>query len=87
MKTYDNGSFYTVRAGCDDVEILAETWPCSGFCYGDTVQAEFDKRNGDLVDLVLRGNGRVKDSERIDGAAMLALVNDMQRAGAARLGL
>jgi len=87
MRAFNNGCFFTVSIGCDDVERFADTWPCSGFRYGDTVQAQFDKRNGDLVDLVYRNGGRVSDDSRVDGSAMCALLADAQKYGAKRLGV
>lgn len=85
MKAFNNGSFFTVCASCDDVERFAERWPCSGFRYGDSVAFQFDKRNGDLVDMIYRNGGRRADDARVDGGAMLALSHDCQAYGAKRL--
>jgi len=76
MRYFDNGAFFTVQCTTDDVEKFATTWPCSGFRYGDTIEFQFDKRNGDLVDVVYRGNGRVAETENLDAEALSALSYD-----------
>ena len=87
MRTFDNGCFFSVTCTCDDVERFANMWPCSGFRYGDTVWFQFDKQNGDLVDLEYRNTGRPADDSRVDGGAIVALSQDAQRYGAKRLGV
>lgn len=65
----------------DEVADFKSQWPCSGLPEV-RVWAQFDKRNGDLVDM------RPNLEERgADGAAVLALVADGQKYAAQKLGL
>ena len=56
MRAFGKGSTFGVQCTCDGLEAFAAQWPCSGFRYGDRVLFEFDKRNGDLVDVDYRGS-------------------------------
>ena len=78
MRTYDNGCFYTVTCSKSDVEAFAKRWPCFG--PRRKLAFQFDKRNGDLVDLT--GNDR-----GMDEAGVAALSSDAQAYGKRRLGL
>lgn len=79
MKTYDNGCFYTVTCTRSDVAAFNSAWPCSPIP-ARAISFQFDKRNGDLVDIV-------PDSSGFDGGALLALSQDAQAYGKKRLGL
>lgn len=74
MKAQDNGCFYSVTVSAREVEDFAERWPCSGLPF-KAIWFQFDKRNGDLVDM------RPSNWEErgADGAAVLALADDAQR--------
>lgn len=81
MKAIDNGCFFSVQISKSDVESFKEQWPCNGLPVV-SVWAQFDKRNGDLVDL------KPNLEERgADGGAVLALIQDGQNYAAKKLGL
>lgn len=78
MRLTDNGAFFTVSCSRRDVDAFKRTYPCSGL--PDTAIAfQFDKCNGDLVDIFCR-----KDSASFDGPALVALSEDAQKFGDAR---
>lgn len=82
MKAHDNGSLFSVSISPADVAGFKATWPCSGLpCV--RIWAQFDKRNGDLVDL---SPSNLED-KGADGGALLALLQDGQNYAAKRLGL
>lgn len=68
MRYRDNGSLYSVNISAQDVEVFAQRWPCFGRCRA--IWAQFDKRNGDLVDL--------EGDAGMDGSGVLALLQDAQ---------
>ena len=74
---HDNGCFYTVSLSAADVIEWAASWPC----YGPrrALWFQFDKRNGDLVDMP---SDRAADN---DPSGVLALSHDAQAWGRARL--
>ena len=72
MKYIDNGCFFTVKVTRDEVERFKSTWPCSGLPER-ALWFQFDKRNGDLVDMGGAGN--------YDGSDLLALSQDAQKWG------
>ncbi len=74
MRYYDNGCFYSVAVSRAEVEAFKATWPCSGLP-DRAIWFQFDKRNGDLVDI------RPSD---IDGEDLLALSHDAQAYGKRR---
>lgn len=58
MKTYDNGSLFTVAFDHGDTEEFSDQWPCSTVRGKGSFQ--FEKRYGDLVDATgaaLHGDG------------------------------
>lgn len=68
MKLIDNGCFYSVSVSRSEVISFKSKWPCSGL--PDRAHwFQFDRRNGDLVDLT---------PNRHDGPALLALSQDAQ---------
>lgn len=73
------------RVAIDEGEIACfrRRWPASDLDDLRRVVADFGS-NGDLEDLSCNKGG---SCERWDGSALLALVDDMQCAGEARLGL
>ena len=77
MKTFDNGCFFTVSVSSNEVADFKTTWPCSGLPT-KAIRFQFDKRNGDLVDLL---------PWDLDGDALAALADDAKAYGAKRLGL
>jgi hypothetical protein len=79
MKAHDNGCFYSVTISRREVADFRSQWPCSGLP-DKAIWAQFDKRNGDLVDME-------PDLSSADGGALLAIIADGQRYAANRLGL
>lgn len=77
MRAYDCGSLFTVSVSRREVEAFKRNWPCSGLP-DRAVSFQFDKRNGDLVDLW---------PDTLDGEAAVALSADACAYGARRLGL
>ena len=74
MRTYDNGSGFTVTFSAADVEDFASSWPCCGleeqpghFAFDDS---------GDLVDL---------DGEQPDGGELSAFADDCKEYGQKRI--
>ena len=67
----ESKSFITIRVEADDVRALADKWPCSGLNRDNGMLCEFDKRNGDLVDI-----DDAAMHPGADGAAVSALVDD-----------
>ncbi len=69
MIVKDRGRYYSVCISENDIYRFNGQWPGSrmkrAFC------AEFDKRNGDLVDLTGKGS-------RVDGPEVTAIVEDAQ---------
>lgn len=68
MKANDDGAFYSVHISANDVFEFMIRWPCSGLT-GRHIWAQFDKKNGDLVDLHHSPHDE-------DGPALLAIIND-----------
>src|SRR5262245_35488043 len=81
MRVYDNGSFYSVSVSRSEVETFKDRWPCSGLP-DRGVTFQFDKRNGDLVDIT-----PYRYAHLFDGDAALALCEDAQTYGRKKLGL
>lgn len=50
MQFFDNGSLFTVTVLRREVEAFKRQWPCSGLP-DRAITFQFDKRNGDLVDV------------------------------------
>lgn len=82
MKAYDNGSLFSVSVSADDVDSFKEQWPCNGMP-SRPIWFQFDKRNGDLVDM----RPSNWEEQGADGSAMLALSQDAQNYGIKRLKL
>lgn len=80
-RIYNKGLTYGVAFGESEVSSFRSRWPASGLEGLRNVFAEFDKRNGDLVDLQCNR----RDCHRFDGGALLALVDDMQSYGKKKL--
>jgi hypothetical protein len=78
MRVYDQGAFYRVTMSGDEVSDWKHRWPASGL-RSTTKSGTFEKRSGDLVDTNI--------GEAEDGAAALALLDDMQEYGAKKLRL
>lgn len=74
IRTYDNGSDYSISFGEREIHAFRIRWAVSGLNALHSVWAQFDRLNGDLVDLRCNGRG----CERFDGPALKALVDDMQ---------
>lgn len=66
MRYIDNGCFYSVAISKREVEDFAERWPCFGS--RRALWAQFDKDNGDLVD--------IRGDSGMDGSGVLALLED-----------
>lgn len=80
MRAHDNGCFYSVTIGRRDVEDFKAQWPCSGLPVRP-IWAQFDKRNGDLVDLEPSN----LEERGADGSALQALIADGQAYAKKRL--
>ena len=76
MRYRDNGAFYSVSVSQAEVEAFKSNWPCSGLP-DRHVTFQFDKRNGDLVDIW-------PNSDAWNGDAALALSQDAQVYGERR---
>lgn len=81
IRVSDQGAFFSVAVSEDAIYEWCKRWPASGLRGLKGVTFQFDKRNGDLVDVTYR-NGT---SEDWDGPALLALSEDAQEAGMRRL--
>lgn len=81
MRVFDNGSFYSVSVSQSEVETFKDNWPCS-YLPDRAVTFQFDKRNGDLVDI-----WPYRVAHLFDGPAALALAEDAQAYGRKRLKL
>jgi hypothetical protein len=68
MRYRDNGCYYSVNISAREVDNFASRWPCFG--PRRAIWAQFDKRNGDLVDLEGAGG--------MDSSGVLALLQDCQ---------
>lgn len=77
MRAYDNGCLYTVTVSAAEVHAFNQTWPCSSLPER-SIWFQFDKRNGDIVDL---------HPYSIDGPEVVALSQDAQAYGRKRLKL
>ena len=73
MRAHDNGSLYSVSISEVDVYDFKQHWPCNGMP-DEKLWVQFDKRNGDLVDMVPSN----WEERGADGSAMLALIQDAQ---------
>lgn len=74
----ESGRDYKVAVGQDEIDEFRDQWPGAGMSTLRSINAEFDKESGDLIDL--NCNGR-HGCSRWDGDALLALVGDMQCLG------
>jgi hypothetical protein len=83
MKIKDKGAFYSVSFDCRDITRLADSWPCSGLKGIVRIDAEFDKRNGDLVDI----EPNDLEERGVNGSALLALLEDGQGVANDQLGI
>lgn len=81
MRLFDLGEGFNVTVSEDDIDRFNDQWPASELRGLHGVTFQFDKRNGDLVDIWYK-NG---DSERWDGSALSALSQDAQKYGESRL--
>jgi len=68
MRYRDNGSLYSVNISAREVADFAARWPCFGA--HRPIWAQFDKRNGDLVDL--------EGDRGMDEGRLSALLQDAQ---------
>jgi len=84
MRVYDNGSFFSVSLNENEIAAFRRRWPASGLGSLRSAWFQFEKRNGDLVDM--KCNGR-SVCEAFNGSALSALSSDAQCAGAKKLGL
>lgn len=74
MRLINNGgSFYTVVCSRADVDAFKRSYPCSGLTC-TWIAFEYDKRNGDLVDMTTGG-------KQEDTPALVALSADAQAYG------
>lgn len=76
MKTFNNGCFYSVTCSRDDIRDFVSSWPCCGIPDERPITFQFEKSNGDLVDI---------EGTDYDGADLVALSEDAQRYGEKRM--
>ena len=82
MRAHDNGSLYSVSISAADVYDFKQNWPCNGMPTAK-LWVQFDKRNGDFVDMVPSN----WEELGADGSAMLALIEDAQKYAKTKLKL
>lgn len=82
MKAFDNGCFYSTQCSRNDVQAFKDRWPCNGMPTAP-IWFQFDKRNGDLVDMKPSN----WEDRGADGSAMVALSHDAQAYAKRRLNL
>lgn len=82
MRVFDNGCFYSVQLSRDDVDNFKAQWSCNGMP-SRAIWFQFDKRNGDLVDMKPSN----WEEHGADGGAMVALSQYAQAYGKAKLGI
>lgn len=82
MRVYDNGDFYTVAVYAREVANFNDKWPGSSLPRGRSISFQFDKRNGDLVDIM-----PYDIADQVDGPEAVALSQDAQKYGREKLGL
>jgi len=82
MRAFDNGCFFSVQLDREDVSNFKAQWPCNGMPTAP-IWFQFDKLNGDLVDMRPANWGE----RGADGGAMVALSDDAKTYGKARLNL
>jgi hypothetical protein len=75
MRYRDNGSLFSVNVSAQEVARFKNGYPCSGLPT-KAFWFQFDKRNGDLVDV---------SPSNVDGPAVLALSQDAQAYGLSKL--
>lgn len=81
MQAFDNGSYFTVTVTRREIEAFAARWPCSGMrSPRRALTFQFEKRNGDLVDLTGEAPG-------YDEGAVSALADHAKEYGRRRLGI
>lgn len=81
MRVYDNGAFYTVAVYAGEVRRFNDSWPGSRLP-NRAITFEFDKSNGDLVDILPHDI-----ADEVDGPEAVALSQDAQKYGRERLRL
>jgi hypothetical protein len=78
MKAYDNGCFFSCRVSAPEITEFNLAWPGSSLDDSASIWFQFDKRNGDLVDM---------KPDDMDGPEVLALSHDAQNFAAKELNL
>ena len=82
MRAYDNGCLYSTQCTSRDVDKFKSQWTCNGMPTA-AIWFQFDKRNGDLVDMKPSN----WEERGADGSAMVALSQDAQTYAKRKLGL
>ena len=75
MRTFDNGSLFSVQVYAHEVGEFKRSFPCSGL-RTQTITFQFDKKNGDLVDV---------HPNDVEGPGALALSHTAQAHGLRKL--
>ncbi len=75
MRVRSQGAFFSVSVSRIEVENFKRHWPCSNLP-DRAVTFQFDKRNGDLVDI-----WPYRYAAQFDGPAAVALSHDAQECG------
>lgn len=63
MRFHDNGSWFSVYVSVRDVQAFKASYPCSNIPADTEFCFQFEKNNGDLVDIRTRTDGRVIDRD------------------------
>ena len=82
MRVYDNGSYFTVAVYASEVRAFNAGWPGSSLPGDRSISFQFEKRSGDLVEIM-----PYDAASEVDGPEATALCEDARNFGCERLGL
>lgn len=72
MRLFDKGAFYRVQVFRREVAEFNRAWPCS-ILPDSSITFEFDRRNGDLTDIL-----PYRIADKVDGGEAVALSQEAQ---------
>lgn len=79
MLASSQSSFVIVAVPSPDVDAFRASYPCSGIPAHSSFRFEFDRCNGDLVNITMYGEyGEYLDSNAFDGSGLLSLSQDAE---------
>lgn len=79
LRKHEHVGYYSCTARRERIVQHMACWPCSNLHRVHRLWAQWDSRNGDLIDIrAVYRNGRTVPSVEYDDPAALALINDMQ---------